>query len=115
MAIGAPADIILVDYDPPTPLTAGNLPWHVIFGLDGTGVDTTIVAGQVLSTIEPGDSFHTVTVEIPSGLATTPRRALLEFVSLAPRDHDGPRGIYIDRLRLRSVEPSDHGGRPRRP
>ncbi len=48
LAKGAPADVILVDYDPPTPLTAGNLPWHIIFGIDGTGVDTTIVAGQVL-------------------------------------------------------------------
>jgi putative selenium metabolism protein SsnA len=48
LAVGAPADLILVDYDPPTPLAAGNLPWHVLFGLDGTGVDTTIVAGQVL-------------------------------------------------------------------
>ena len=45
---GAPADLILVDYDPPTPLTAGNLPWHIIFGIDGSGVDTTIVGGQVL-------------------------------------------------------------------
>jgi putative selenium metabolism protein SsnA len=48
LARGAPADVILVDYQPPTPLTTGNLPWHVIFGLDGTGVDTTIVAGKVL-------------------------------------------------------------------
>jgi putative selenium metabolism protein SsnA len=45
---GAPADIILVNYSPPTPLTAGNLPWHIIFGLDGTRVDTTIVGGRVL-------------------------------------------------------------------
>jgi putative selenium metabolism protein SsnA len=48
LAQGAPADVILVDYDPPTPLNAGNLPWHLIFGVDGTSVDTTIVAGQVL-------------------------------------------------------------------
>lgn len=48
LAKGAPADLILVDYDPPTPLTAGNLPWHILFGIDGTGVDTTIVAGRVL-------------------------------------------------------------------
>ncbi len=48
LAKGAPADIILVDYDPPTPLTASNLPWHILFGLDGTGVDTTIVAGRVV-------------------------------------------------------------------
>jgi putative selenium metabolism protein SsnA len=48
LAAGAPADVIVVDYDPPTPLTTGNLPWHVIFGMDGTGVDTTIVGGRVL-------------------------------------------------------------------
>ncbi len=48
LAVGAPADVILVDYHPPTPLDAGNLPWHVVFGIDGTGVDTTIVGGQVL-------------------------------------------------------------------
>ena len=45
---GALADVILVDYCPTTPLTAGNLPWHVIFGIDGTTVDTTIVGGRVL-------------------------------------------------------------------
>jgi putative selenium metabolism protein SsnA len=45
---GAPADIILVDYEPPTPLAAGNLPWHIVAGIDGSAVDTTIVAGKVL-------------------------------------------------------------------
>ncbi len=48
LSVGALADIILVDYVPTTPLTAGNFPWHIIFGVDGTGVDTTIVGGQVL-------------------------------------------------------------------
>jgi cytosine/adenosine deaminase-related metal-dependent hydrolase len=48
LAPDAPADIVLVDYDPTTPLTTGNLPWHIIFGMDGTGVDTTIVGGRVL-------------------------------------------------------------------
>ncbi|NOZ70318.1 MAG: amidohydrolase family protein, partial [Chloroflexi bacterium] len=45
---GAAADIIFIDYDPPTPLTLDNLPWHIIFGFDGRKVDTTIVAGRVL-------------------------------------------------------------------
>ena len=45
---GAAADIILVDYDPPTPLTIDNFPWHIIFGFDGRKVDTTIVAGRIL-------------------------------------------------------------------
>ncbi len=45
---GAFADVILVDYDPPTPLTIDNLPWHMIFGFDGRRVDTTIASGRVL-------------------------------------------------------------------
>lgn len=45
---GALADIILVDYRPFTPLTAGNLPWHILFGFHESQVTTTIVAGNVL-------------------------------------------------------------------
>ncbi len=48
LSAGALADVILVDYRPTTPLTEGNFPWHIIFGVDGTGVDTTIVGGRVL-------------------------------------------------------------------
>lgn len=48
LAEGAQADIILVDYHPFTPLTEGNLPWHVIFGLESSMVTTTICAGKVL-------------------------------------------------------------------
>ncbi len=48
LSVGALADVALVDYQPTTPLTEGNFPWHIIFGVDGTGVDTTIVGGQVL-------------------------------------------------------------------
>ena len=45
---GAQADIILVDYHPFTPLTAGNLPWHILFGFHESMITTTIVAGKVL-------------------------------------------------------------------
>jgi putative selenium metabolism protein SsnA len=45
---GAFADIIFVDYHPNTPLTDGNLPWHIIFGFQQSMVTTTIVAGKVL-------------------------------------------------------------------
>jgi putative selenium metabolism protein SsnA len=45
---GAHADLILVDYHPITPLTAGNLPWHILFGFMDSMVTTTIVAGRVL-------------------------------------------------------------------
>jgi putative selenium metabolism protein SsnA len=45
---GAWADLALLDYRPYTPLTADNLPWQIIFGVDGTHVNTTIVGGKVL-------------------------------------------------------------------
>ena len=45
---GAFADIIFVDYHPNTPLTSGNLPWHILFGFQQSMVTSTIVAGKVL-------------------------------------------------------------------
>jgi cytosine/adenosine deaminase-related metal-dependent hydrolase len=45
---GAYADVVFLDYIPPTPLTEGNLPWHIMFGMDGAQVSTTIVGGKVL-------------------------------------------------------------------
>jgi cytosine/adenosine deaminase-related metal-dependent hydrolase len=45
---GALADLILVDYHPTTPMTAGNLPWHFIFGYEASAITTTISAGRVL-------------------------------------------------------------------
>lgn len=48
ISIGAKADLILVDYQPFTPLTAGNLPWHLLFGFESSMVTTSICAGQIL-------------------------------------------------------------------
>jgi putative selenium metabolism protein SsnA len=48
LAAGAPADVILVRYDPPTPLTGDNLALHILSGLDGTQVDTVMVHGRLL-------------------------------------------------------------------
>jgi putative selenium metabolism protein SsnA len=45
---GAAADLIFVDYHPPTPLSPGNLPWHILFGFHESMVTTTMVAGKVL-------------------------------------------------------------------
>ena len=42
------ADIIFVDYQPITPLTAGNFPWHILFGFRDGMVTMTMVAGKVL-------------------------------------------------------------------
>ncbi len=48
LASGAAADLMLVDYHPPTPMTAGNLPWHILFGFRDNMVTGTIVNGQWL-------------------------------------------------------------------
>jgi len=48
IAEGARADLIFVDYHPFTPLTAGNLPWHVLFGFEASMVTTTLVDGKIL-------------------------------------------------------------------
>ena len=48
IAHGAPADVILIDYDPATPLDESNWMGHVVYGIAQAPVDTTIAAGRVL-------------------------------------------------------------------
>jgi putative selenium metabolism protein SsnA len=43
---GAPADLVVLDYRPPTPLTSENLASHFLFGLDRSHIRSTMVAGR---------------------------------------------------------------------
>lgn len=45
---GAAADVIVVDYDPPTRLDESNCNGHILFGMTGRDVITTIGNGKVL-------------------------------------------------------------------
>lgn len=45
---GAAADVIVADYDPLTPLTKDNINSHMLFGLNGSKVVTTIINGKLL-------------------------------------------------------------------
>jgi putative selenium metabolism protein SsnA len=45
---GCVGDVVVIDYDPPTPLEAGNTFGHMVFGISQVAVDTTIVGGRVL-------------------------------------------------------------------
>lgn len=45
---GALADIIIVDYNPPTPIDESNINSHLLFGINGRFVDTTIINGMVI-------------------------------------------------------------------
>jgi len=45
---GSKADLIFLDYHPYTPLTEGNLPWQIIFGVDEGMITSTMVDGRFL-------------------------------------------------------------------
>jgi putative selenium metabolism protein SsnA len=45
---GALADLIVVDYDPPTPMNAANCDSHILFGVSGRCVETTIIGGRIV-------------------------------------------------------------------
>jgi len=45
---GALADVIIVDYNPPTPIYKGNIDSHILFGISGRHVETTIVNGKII-------------------------------------------------------------------
>lgn len=45
---GAAADVIVVDYDPPTQLDETNINGHILFGMTGRDVVTTVGNGKVL-------------------------------------------------------------------
>ncbi len=48
IAPGRPADLAILDYQPPTPLTEANFLGHLIFGLVDATVDTTVCKGKIL-------------------------------------------------------------------
>ncbi len=48
VAPGAPADLVVLAYDPPTPVTPGNLAGHWAFGLDARHVRDVVVDGEVV-------------------------------------------------------------------
>jgi len=48
IAVGAPADLAVLDYDPPTPLEAQSLAGHWIFGITGARVRDVLVGGELV-------------------------------------------------------------------
>ena len=48
IAEGRPADLAIMDYQPPTVLSEANFLGHLIFGLVDATVDTTVCRGQIL-------------------------------------------------------------------
>jgi putative selenium metabolism protein SsnA len=50
LAVGAAADLVCIDYQPPTPLDETTFLGHLVFGVSQSVVDTTICGGSVLMT-----------------------------------------------------------------
>ncbi|MBF0315338.1 MAG: hypothetical protein HQK52_18095 [Oligoflexia bacterium] len=48
LKVGAAADVVLIDYDPPTTMDESNFAGHLIFGLAESTVDTTIANGKIV-------------------------------------------------------------------
>ena len=46
LAPGSAADLAVLDYKPPTPLTAGNLSWHLQLGMRSSMVESVMVSGK---------------------------------------------------------------------
>ncbi len=45
---GAYADVIIADYQSPTPVDETNINGHILFGVSGRNVDTTIINGRIV-------------------------------------------------------------------
>jgi cytosine/adenosine deaminase-related metal-dependent hydrolase len=45
---GGPADLAILDYQPPTPLNENDFLGHLIFGMVDATVDTTVCRGKIL-------------------------------------------------------------------
>jgi len=45
---GAAADLVILDYHSPTPLTAQNFAWHLAFGMSSAAVESVMVAGRFI-------------------------------------------------------------------
>lgn len=46
LRVGLPADLTVLDYASPTPMTAENLSWHLAFGINSASVESVMVDGS---------------------------------------------------------------------
>lgn len=57
---GSAADLLVLEYQSPTPLTAENLAWHFAFGLDSASVESVMVNGRfvIRERVHPLDDVY---------------------------------------------------------
>ena len=81
-AAWAPADLTVLGYPAPTPLAAGNLAGHWVFGLSPQHVRDVIVAGELV--IADGRSTRVDEAEIAAQAAREAARLWERLAEIAP-------------------------------
>lgn len=86
---GAPADLVVLDYPTPTPVTADNLADHWVFGLSPGRVRDVVVAGEVV--VADGRSTRLDEAEVAAHGAREAERLWARMASIPPHPFE-PRG-----------------------
>ena len=81
---GAPADITVLDYPAPTPVSAGNLAGHWIFGLSPRQVRDVLVAGELV--VADRRSTRVDTARLAAEAAIEADRLWTRLAGLPPHD-----------------------------
>lgn len=79
---GAPADLVVLDYPTPTPVTADNLVGHWVFGLSSAQVRDVVVAGELV--VEDRRSTRVDEREVAAAGAQQAERLWARMDAIAP-------------------------------
>jgi cytosine/adenosine deaminase-related metal-dependent hydrolase len=83
---GAPADLTVLDYPTPTPVTADNLVGHWVFGLSPGQVRDVYVAGELV--VEDRRSTRVDELEVAAAGAAEAQRLWARMDELGPHDFE---------------------------
>jgi putative selenium metabolism protein SsnA len=83
---GAPADLVVLDYPTPTPVTADNLVGHWVFGLSPGQVRDVYVAGELV--VEDRRSTRVDELEVAAAGAAEAERLWARMDAISPHDFE---------------------------
>lgn len=83
---GGPADLVVLDYPTPTPVTADNLAGHWVFGLSSGQVRDVFVAGELV--VENRRSTRVDEVEVAGAGAREAERLWARMEAISPHDFE---------------------------
>ena len=86
ISAGAPADLVVLDYPMPTPVTADNLVGHWVFGLASGQVRDVVVAGDLV--VEDRRSTRVDEARVAAEGSTEAERLWARMDAIAPHDFE---------------------------